>query len=97
MVRKRKIPKRKCLILFNSYLYTVKSIYRRRLTDGNYIVYLRFNQPSEPVVARVKNISLVAGIKKGDLVTVHLGNGGYVIIEKGDKVPKDGKILSCKV
>ncbi len=97
MVGKRKFPRRKYLILFNSYLYTVKSIYRRKMTDGKLLVCLRFNETKEQYRAQVEDVNLVAGIKKGDLVTIHVGNGGYMCIEKGDKMPKDGQIMSCEV
>ncbi len=97
MVGKRRFPRRKYLILFNSYLYTVKSIYRRRLEDGKYQVYLRFNETKEQITTKLDDLSLLQGLKRGELVTVHLGNGGYMCIEKGDKMPKNGQILSCEV
>lgn len=97
MVGKRRFPRRKYLILFNSYLYTVKSIYRRRLEDGKYQVYLRFNETKEQITTKLDDPSLLQGLKRGELVTVHLGNGGYMCIEKGDKMPKNGQILSCEV
>lgn len=97
MVGKRRFPRRKYLILFNSYLYTVKSIYRRKMPDGKLLVCLRFNETKEQYRAQVEDVNLVAGIKKGDLVTIHVGNGGYMCIEKGDKMPKDGQIMSCEV
>lgn len=97
MVVKRRFPRRKYLILFNSYLYTVKSIYRRKMPDGKHLVSLRFNETKEQYRAQVDDLTLVKDIKKGDQVTIHLGNGGYMCIEKGDKMPKNGQILSCEV
>ncbi len=97
MVGKRRFPRRKYLILFNSYLYTVKSIYRRRLEDGKYQVYLRFNETKEQITTVLDDLSLLQGVKRGELITVHLGNGGYMCIEKGNKMPQNGRIMSCEV
>ena len=47
LMARRRIPRGKYLILFNSYLYTVKSIYRRKLPSGKHVVYLRFNETNE--------------------------------------------------
>jgi hypothetical protein len=67
------------------------------MPDGSHIVSLRFNETKEQYRAKVEDITLVAGIKKGDQVTLHVGNGGFICIEKGDKMPRDGKIMSCEV
>ena len=95
-MKKRRFPKRKYLIIFNSYLYTVKSIYRRKLPSGKHVVYLRFNETNEQYAAKVADIGLVAGIKKGDTVTLHVGNGGYMCIKKGNHMPKEGKVMCCE-
>ena len=53
-MKKRRFPKGKYLILFNSYLYTVKSIYRRKLPSGKHVVYLRFNETNEHILGELK-------------------------------------------
>lgn len=95
-MRKRRFPKRKYLIIFNSYLYTIKSIYRKKIEE-EYVVYLHFNETSESYAINVADIENMKGFKKGDLVTLHAGNGGYVCLEKGNMLPEDGKIKVAEV
>ena len=87
----------KCLILFNSKALTIKSIYRKKIVDGRYDVYLRFNEIEERYIVKKYNIDRFKDFKRGDLVTIHEGNGGYFAIEKGNTVPQDGSILSLQV
>ena len=96
-MNKRMKCRRKYLILFNSYVFTIKSIYRRKLDEGKYKVFLHFNETLEVYVVDVYNIELLKDFKKGDLVTFHVGNGGYASIEKGDTISKDGKIKTCEI
>ena len=94
---KKHIRRMKYLILFNSRALTIKSIYRKRIGDRRYDVYLRFNEISEQYVLPTYKIERFKDFKRGDLVTIHEGNGGYFAIEKGNTVPQDGKILSLQV
>ncbi|MBE5813065.1 MAG: hypothetical protein E7314_05370 [Clostridiales bacterium] len=95
---KKRIRRRmKCLILFNSRALTIKSIYRKKIVDGRYDVYIRFNEIEERYIVPTYKIERFKYFKRGDLVTIHEGNGGYFAIEKGNTVPQDGKILSLQV
>ena len=91
-MKRRRVPKHKALIIFKSEICTIKSIYRKKLNDGNYIVFLHFNEDPETYVVYVNNLELLKGFKKGDMVTIHVGNGGYFCIEKGNVAPQDGQI-----
>lgn len=96
-MRKRRFPRRKYLIIFNSYLYTIKSIYRKKVKEGKHVVYLHFNETSESYAINVEDIANMKEFKKGDLVTLHAGNGGYVCLEKGNTLPEDGKIKVAEI
>ena len=96
-MKKRRFPKRKYLIIFNSYLYTIKSIYRKKIAEGKHVVYVRFNETSESYAINVKDLENMKGFKKGDLVTLHAGNGGYILLEKGNTLPENGKIKVAEV
>lgn len=94
---KRRIWRPKCLILFKSRALTLKSIYRKKLSDGQYNIYLRFNEIDDHYIVPTDSLDLVKDFKRGDLVTIHEGNGGYFAIEKGNTVPQEGSILSLQV
>jgi len=96
-VKRRYFRGRKFLILFDSKVLTIKSIYRKKIAKEKYIVFLHFNETNEPYSCITNNIGLLKGLKKGDLVTLHVGNGGYVSIEKGDTIKQDGSIRCCVV
>ena len=87
----------KYLILFESRALTIKSIYRKKVLDGKYSIYIRFNEIAERYTVLTDNLKSVKGFKRGDLVTIHEGNGGYFSMEKGNTVPKDGKIRYCEI
>lgn len=95
-MKKRQFRK-KFLILFESKLCTIKSIYRKKLVNGRYVVYLQLNEISVGYMFYVDNLDLVKEFKRGDLITIHLGNGGYLCIEKGNKLPQDGTIRTCGI
>ena len=88
---------KKLLILFESKTVTIKSIYRKKLVSGRYKVYLRLNEISESYLFNVENLDFVKEFKRGDLITLHLGNGDYISIEKGNKLPQDGTIRTCEI
>ena len=94
---KKHIRRMKGLILFKSRALTIKSIYRKKIFDSRYDVYLRFNEIDERYIVPTYTINRFKDFKRGDLVTIHEGNGGYFAIEKGNTVPQDGKILSLQV
>lgn len=79
----------KNIILFKSDAVTIKSIYRKKLKNGKYVVHLRFNERVEPYSVKTDRLDCFKGMKKGELVTIHVGNGMYFAIEKGNKVPQD--------
>ena len=87
--------KRKYLILFTAEALTIKSIYRQKLKDGKYNVHIRFCERVESYTFNVEKIDWAEGFKKGEIVTLHEGNGGYYCIEKGNTVPQDGSIRGC--
>jgi len=94
---KKRIRRMKGLILFESRALTIKSIYRKKIVDGRYDIYLRFNEIEERYIVPTYTINRFKDFKRGELVTIHEGNGGYFAIEKGNTVPQDGKILSLQV
>ena len=95
-MKKRQFRK-KFLILFESKTFTIKSIYRKKLGNGRYVVYLQLNETSAGYMFYVDNLDFIKEFKRGDLITLHLGNGGYISIEKGNKLPQDGTVRTCEI
>lgn len=95
-MKKRHICK-KLVILFKSNTFTIKSLYRKKLPSGRYKVYLRLNETSEAYLFYVDNLDFIKELRRGDLITLHVGNGGYISVEKGNKLPQDGTTRACKV
>ena len=87
----------KHVILFNSYVYTVKSVYRKKLRDGTIKVSLRILEEDKKFIFDIKDINEYKFLKKSAVITVHLGNGGYVCIQEGKKLPEDEKIYYAEV
>lgn len=87
------------LILFNSHLYTVKSVYLQKDKDG-VIIHLDFEEEGSHKVTflvREDEIDQLQFLKKGVLITVHIGNGGYVCVEEGTHLPEEGYIFGCVI
>ena len=82
----------KQIILFNSYVCTVKSVYRKRLRNGTIKVFLSILETDEKFIFNIKNNNEYRFLKKSAVITVHLGNGGYVCIQEGNKLPENGQI-----
>ena len=87
----------KHVILFNSYVYTVKSVYRKKLRDGTIKVSLRILEEDKKFIFDIKDINEYKFLKKGAVITVHLGNGGYVCIQEGKKLPENEQIYYAEV
>lgn len=96
-MKKNTRQSQKYLILFESKALTIKSIYRKEVFKGKYNVYIRFNEMTERYTVITDNLKSVKGFKRGDLVTIHEGNGGYFSMEKGNTVPQDDKIKYCEI
>jgi len=96
-MKPQRFQKRKYLILFTAEALTIKSIYRQKQKDGKYNVHIHFCEKTDHYVFNVERIDWAEGLKKGDVVTLHEGNGGYYCIEKGNTVPQDGSIRACIV
>ena len=87
----------KNIILFKSDAVTIKSIYRKKLENGKYVVYLRFSEKTERYSVKTDDVDCFKGMKKGELVTIHVGNGRYFAIEKGNTVSQDGRVRYCEI
>jgi len=87
----------KQVILFNSHVYTVKSVYRKKLRDGTIKVSLCVLEEDTRFIFDVKDTNKYKFLKKGAVITVHIGNGGYICIEEGKKLPRDNKIYCAEV
>lgn len=87
----------KHVILFNSYVYTVKSVYRKKLRDGTIKVYLCVLEEDKKFIFDIKDTNKYKFLRKGAIITVHLGNGGYICIEEGKKLPEGEKIYCAEV
>lgn len=89
--------KRKHLILFNSEVYTVKSVYRKKVAEG-INAYLKFYEGNYQFAfsSSEKEINNYSFIKKGTIVTLHIGNGGYFCIEKGENRPINGCVYAME-
>lgn len=85
----------KQIILFNSYVYTVKSVYRKKLRDGSIKVFLSILETGEKFIFVIETNDEFDFLKKGAIITVHLGNGGYACIEEGNKMPEKGKTYAA--
>lgn len=94
---KQRYNVKKLLILFESKIVTIKSIYRKKLVSGRYTVYLRLNETSEGYMFNVESLDFAKELKRGDLITLHIGNGGYISIEKGNTLPQDGTIRTYEI
>ena len=81
---------KKLVILFKSEVVTIKSIYKKKWTKGRFRVYLKFNETSEAYSFVVCDLDFIKGFKRGDLITLHIGNHDYISIEKGNTLPQDG-------
>ena len=79
----------KCFMPFESQLLTLKSVYRKKLPDENYNVYLRFYETNKRYILMMNNLEAVKDFRRGDKITLHIGNGGYFAIEKRNTVPQD--------
>ena len=87
----------KQLILFNSYVYTVKSVYRKKLRDSTIKVFLTVLEKNEKFIFNVRDTINYKFLKKGTIITVHLGNGGYICIQEGKKLPENDSIYCSEV
>lgn len=87
----------KNIILFNSYVYTIKSVYRKKLRDGTIKVSLCVLEENTRFIFDIDDTNKYKFLKKGAVITVHLGNGGYICIEEGKKLPEDKKIYCAEV
>jgi hypothetical protein len=96
-MKKNTRQSQKYLILFESKALTIKSIYRKKVFKGKYNIYIRFNEKAERYTILTDNLKWTKDFRRGDLVTIHEGNGGYFSIERGNTVPKDGKIRYCEI
>jgi len=85
------------IILFKSDAVTIKSIYRKKLKNRKYVVYLRFSEKTERYSVKTDDVEDFKGMKKGELVTIHVGNGSYFAIEKGNNVSQDGSVRYCEI
>ena len=86
------------LILFKSELFTVKSVYRKKEKD-KIVIYLKFFENNNGIVIPIsyKDINFYNFLRKGQTITVHLGNGGYCVIQDGDHRPENGEIYSITI
>lgn len=83
-------------ILFDSKCFKIKSIYRKKAKNGTISqIYLRLEEDQNhyvfydlDAIEYLENL----GLKRGDLITIHYGNGGYHRIEKGNTVPESAVI-----
>jgi hypothetical protein len=87
----------KHIILFNSYVCTVKSVYRKKLRDGTIKVFLSVLETDEKFIFNIKNNNDYKFLKKSVVITVHFGNDGYVYIQEGNKLPKNGQIYYAEI
>ena len=87
----------KQVILFNSYVYTVKSVYRKKLRDGTTKVSLCVLEETTRFIFDIEDNNKYKFLKKGAVITVHIGNGGYICIEEGKKLSEDDKIYCAEV
>lgn len=87
----------KPIILFNSHVYTVKSVYRKKLRDGTIKVFLTVLETDRKFVFDIEDNNEYEFLKKGAIITIHLGNGRYIFIEEGEKLPENNKIYYAEV
>ena len=87
----------KQVILFNSHVYTVKSVYRKKLRDSTIKVSLYILEEDTRFIFDIEDTNKYKFLKKGAVITVHIGNGGYICIEEGKKLPRDNKIYCAEV
>ena len=97
-MNKKRLAHQRHLILFESELLTVKSVYRKKEKD-KIIVYLKFLEKNSGIVVPIdyKDLDLYSFLRKGKTITVHFGNGGYCAIQDGDHTPKNGGIYSITI
>lgn len=87
----------KQLILFNSYVYTVKSVYRKKLRNSTIKVFLTVLEKDEKFIFNVRDANNYKFLKRGAIITVHLGNGGYICIQEGKKLPENDSVYYSEV
>ena len=87
----------KQVILFNSHVYTIKSVYRKKLRDSTIKVSLCVLEEDTRFIFDIEDTNKYKFLKKGAVITVHIGNGGYICIEEGKKLPRDNKIYCAEV
>ena len=82
---------------FNSHVYTVKSVYRQKLRDATIKVSLCVLEEATRFIFDIEDTNKYKFLKKGAIITLHIGNGGYICIEEGKKLPEDDKIYCAEV
>lgn len=87
----------KHVIIFKSHVYTVKSVYRKKLCDGTIKVSLCVLEEEKRFIFNIYDANKYKFLKKGALITLHIWNGEYICIEEGKKQPKDDKIYYAEV
>ena len=75
----------KQLITFNSHVYTVKSVYRKKLRDGTIKVSLRVLEEDARFIFNIKDTKEYKFFKKGAIITVNIGDDKYAHIQEGKK------------
>lgn len=84
------VKNRQFLILFKSRVLTVKSVYRKKLDGDKVRIYLTFFETNEKIFFQEEQIDYYKFLKKGTVVTLHLGNGNYKFVEEGIHLPEKG-------
>jgi len=87
----------KKLILFNSHLYTVKSVYRKKIRPNTKRIFLRVLETNIRFIFDITDDNKYNFLKRGAIITLHLGNGNYINIQEGNKLPEDKKIYCATI
>lgn len=87
----------KPIILFNSHVYTVKSVYRKKLRDDTIKVFLTVLETDRKFLFDIEDNNEYKFLKKGAIITIHLGNGRYICIQEGKKLPENDSIYYAEV
>lgn len=75
----------KQLITFTSHVYTVKSVYRKKLRDGTIKVSLCVLEEDKKFIFYIKDTNEYKFLKKGAIITINIGDDKYIYIKEGEK------------
>lgn len=80
-----------------SLVVSLKFVYRKKLRDSTIKVFLTVFEEDRKFIFDVKDINKYKFLKKGAIITVHLGNGNYACIQEGNKLPENESMYYAEV